>query len=132
MSDEQLDARERALLALYEADQREGPFDASLPEGRMRRLVEGVLAETDSLDAALDAASDRWRIRRMPAVDRAVLRLGLYELRHETDTPTAVILAEAVRLAKKYSTQRSGAFVNGLLAAVAGDARPDDPAPVEV
>jgi N utilization substance protein B len=129
---DEIDARERALLALYEADQRNGAVDADLPEGRMKRLVTGVIEESDSLDATLDAASERWRIRRMPAVDRAVLRLGLYELRHETDTPTAVILAEAVRLAKKYSTQRSGAFVNGLLAAVAGAARPDDPASVEV
>jgi len=132
VSSETLDARERALLALYEADQRADGLIDDLSEGRMKRLVTGVLAETESLDAALDAASDRWRTRRMPAVDRAVLRLGLYELRHESDTPTAVVLSEAVRLAKKYSTQRSGAFVNGLLAAVAPGARPDDPAPVEV
>lgn len=124
MSEEPLDARERALLTLYEAEQRSGFDPAGLPEGRMRRIVEGVLGELESLDAALDAASEHWRIARMPAVDRAVLRIGLYELRHEVDTPTAVVLAEAVRLAKKYSTERSGAFVNGLLAALAGEVRP--------
>jgi len=120
---EPLDSRERAFLALFEAEQRAEPPAGEMPDGRMKRLVEGVLGETEVLDRTLDAASEHWRIKRMPAVDRAVLRLGLYELRHEHDTPTAVILAEAVRLAKKYSTQRSGAFVNGLLGAVAQTAR---------
>lgn len=126
MTDQPLDSRERALLAIYEADQRAESVNEDLPDGRMRRLIEGVLANTESLDQALDAASDHWRIKRMPAVDRAVLRLGLYELRSEPKTPTAVILAEAVRLAKKYSTERSGAFVNGLLGALVEDARPVD------
>jgi N utilization substance protein B len=55
----------------------------------------------------------------MPVVDRAILRLGLYELRHEPETPVAVVVSEAVRLAKTYSTEKSGAFVNGVLAALA-------------
>ena len=54
----------------------------------------------------------------MPVIDRSILRLGLYELRHVTDTPTAVVVSEAVRLAKTYSTERSGAFVNGVLRGV--------------
>jgi N utilization substance protein B len=59
----------------------------------------------------------------MPVVDRAILRLGLYELRYETDTPAAVVVAEAVRLAKTFSTERSGAFVNGVLATLAEQER---------
>ncbi len=59
----------------------------------------------------------------MPVVDRAVLRLALFELRHEPETPTAVILSEAVRIAKQYSTERSGRFVNGVLATLAREER---------
>ena len=60
----------------------------------------------------------------MPVVDRAILRLGLYELRHVPSVPTAVVVNEAVRLAKTYSTQRSGVFVNGVLASLAERERP--------
>jgi N utilization substance protein B len=71
-----------------------------------------------ALDAEIGAVSSGWRIERMPAVDRAILRLALYELRH-TDTPLGVVIDEAVELAKRYSTERSGAFVNGVLAKLA-------------
>lgn len=60
----------------------------------------------------------------MPMIDRAILRLGLYELEHRPDTPTAVILNEAVELAKRFSTEDSGRFVNGVLAALVGETRP--------
>jgi transcription antitermination protein NusB len=59
-----------------------------------------------------------WRVDRMPAVDRTILRLALYELRH-TSTPLAVVIDEAVELAKRYSTERSGSFVNGVLGKLA-------------
>ena len=68
------------------------------------------------------ASIERWSVERMPVVDRAVLRLALFELRHEEATPTAVILAEAVRIAKEYSTERRGRFVNGVLANLARNA----------
>ena len=84
------------------------------------RLVSGVLEHVQELDDEIDSASDHWRVQRMPVVDRAILRLGLYEFRYETDTPAAVVVAEAVRLAKTFSTERSGAFVNGVLATLAG------------
>lgn len=111
--------RDLALQALYQHDRtgRDGTTE-SLPF-KARRLVEGVLAHTAELDREIGRASDHWSIDRMPVVDRAILRLGLYELRFEPDTPVAVVLDEAVRLAKTYSTQRSGAFVNGVLAALA-------------
>ncbi len=115
--------RDLALEALYEADQRDV---SSLPAGlppKAARLVGGVLAHLTELDAAIDAVSEHWRLTRMPVVDRAILRLGLYELRFEPETPAAVVMAEAVRLAKTYSTERSGAFVNGVLAALALEER---------
>lgn len=110
------DARELALQALYAADLRDGDLDR-LPT-RAGRLARGVLAHKAELDETLDGVSRRWRVARMAPVDRAILRLALYELRFEPDTPMAVVVSEAVRLAKKYSTEKSGAFVNGILGKV--------------
>ncbi len=122
--------RDLALWSLYEADQRnleEPVIDAALPP-KAARLVRGVLAHRSELDTAIDEVSDRWRVGRMPPVDRAILRLGLYELRYEADTPVGVILSEAVRLANAYSTERSGGFVNGILGKLAEvERRSDDP-----
>jgi N utilization substance protein B len=118
--------REQAIVALYEADQlgrRTVDPDAELLP-RARRLAEGVMASIGELDRAIEQASEHWTIERMPVVDRAVLRLGLYELRNEPDVPTAVILSEAVRIAKVYSTEKSGMFVNGVLAGLATLERP--------
>jgi N utilization substance protein B len=111
------DARVVALEALYAADARgEAPDPAGLP-GRAARLVAGVGDHMGVLDDQIAAASSGWRIERMPAVDRNILRLGLYELRY-TDTPVGVVISEAVELAKAYSTERSGSFVNGILGAL--------------
>ncbi len=117
--------RTRALEALYQADLRELAEPAEGLGGRARRYVEGVWKDREHLDRRLESVSERWPVRRMPAVDRAILRLGLYELLYEP-TPTAVVIDEAVELAKRYSTRRSGAFVNGILATLAAQARPDD------
>ena len=87
---------------------------------RARKLVSGVWESRRELDKEIAAASTGWRLERMPAVDRAVLRLALFELRH-TETPVGVVISEAVELAKQYSTARSGAFVNGVLAALVAD-----------
>lgn len=118
-------ARERALLRLYEADQREVD-DADYGDGRAGRLTAGVRAEQAELDAAIEAASTNWRISRMPPVDRAILRIGLYELRHHPDTAIGTIIDEAVELAKRYSTHASGRFVNGVLAELARQERPEE------
>ena len=118
--------RDLALQALYEIDRAGGSGGADRLPAKARRLVEGVLAHTGELDAGIEAASEHWSVDRMPVVDRAILRLGLYELTHERDTPVAVVVNEAVRLAKTYSTQRSGAFVNGVLAALAQRERGGD------
>jgi N utilization substance protein B len=120
--------RDLALFALYEADQRGLPraeIDASYSM-KVKRLVRGVEEHLDELGTTIDGVSDRWRVARMPPVDRAILRLGLYELRFEKGTPMAVVVSEAVRLAKMYSTERSGAFVNGILSKLAAIERPDE------
>ena len=115
--------RDRALAALYQADQREGWNPAEVLGGRARRYVEGVSRHREELDRRIGSVSEHWPVRRMAAVDRAILRLALYELLHER-TPTAVVIDEAVELAKRYSTRASGAFVNGVLSTLAGQARP--------
>lgn len=108
-------ARERALAALYTADLTgEAPDVSELP-GRVTRYVEGVWSKLEHLDAEISAVATGWRIERMPVVDRNIIRLALYELR-EGDTPVGVVVSEAVNLAKRFSTERSGAFVNGVLA----------------
>ena len=115
--------RHLALEALYEADQRDLDVDDLDLSGRAGRLVAGVLEHLPELDAALERVADHWRVERMAVVDRAILRLGLYELINEPSTPTAVIVAEAVRLAKEYGTEKSGSFVNGVLATLADHVR---------
>jgi N utilization substance protein B len=113
-----VEARQLAVEALYEADQLDlRKVRDDLPP-RVERLVAGVLEHQVDLDRQIDAVSAHWRIKRMPVVDRAILRLGLYELIYETGTPSAVVLAEAVRLAKMFGTEKSGLFVNGILAAL--------------
>lgn len=98
---------------------REFPSDA---EGRpySEALVRAVAEERAALDERIGKASAHWRVARMTRVDRNVLRIGTWELLHQ-DTPRAVILDEAVELAKKFGTEDSGAFVNGVLAKVADD-----------
>ena len=82
----------------------------------------------EEIDAHITKASTNWRIERMTRVDRNVLRLGAWELAHRKDVPRAVILDEAVELAKSYGNDDSGAFVNGVLDAVADAVgRPAEP-----
>lgn len=120
--------RDLALIALYEADQRRLPraeIDPGRP-GKAERLVRGVEQHLQQLDEGIDRVSTRWRVARMPPVDRAILRLGLYELRFEKKTPMAVVISQAVLLAQLYSTERSGAFVNGILSKLAAVERPGE------
>jgi N utilization substance protein B len=78
------------------------------------KLFEGAAKDIAVLDALIVGHSDNWRFERMAAIDRAILRLSIHELR-EGETPPKVVLNEAVDLAKKYSSEQSGAFVNGIL-----------------
>lgn len=115
------EARDQALVALYEADQRRQDPDVAEVTRRAAEMAAGVWAERDALDIALGATATGWRVERMPPVDRNILRLALWELRHRPGTPVAVVISEAVRLAKTYSTARSGGFVNGVLARLVGE-----------
>ena len=112
--------RDEVLEVLYEAEMKGGsPSAAGLDElGTV--LAEGVWGAREELDGALGAVSSDWRVERMPAIDRNILRLALWELRYRPELPPGVVISEAVRLAKGYSTERSGAFVNGVLGRLAG------------
>jgi transcription antitermination protein NusB len=126
-------AREAALQMLFALEASGAEVDRVIvdywletpgdPEDRLYadELVRGVSGDLEQTDARLRAASKNWRIERMTRVDRSVLRLGAFELAHRPDVPRAVILDEAVEIAKRYGTEESGAFVNGVLDRVADD-----------
>lgn len=115
-----LDHRAQALTALYEAEARHTEVETDELSSKAARITLGVWDNRDDLDDLIDSTSTGWRVERMPAVDLNVLRIALWELQH-TDTPIAVIISEAVKLAKEYSTERSGVFVNGVLGALGRD-----------
>jgi len=81
------------------------------------RLFEGAVKETPAIDELIVKQAENWRLERLAVIDRAILRLAIYELR-TTDTPPKVVLNEAVELAKKFSSEEAGSFVNGILDAV--------------
>ena len=96
-----------------------------LPEGARafaKELVTGVTAQGPALDAEIARHAQRWRISRMAAVDRNVLRLGAFELLY-TDAPAAVVIDEGVELARRFGGERSPGFVNGILDAIASGRR---------
>jgi N utilization substance protein B len=119
-------ARKRAVDVLYEAAQRDGDAlqtlkdrllqsDPPVPEYAVE-LVEGVVANRIRIDELLSTYAEEWTLDRMPPVDLAILRLGVFELLWRDDVPDAVVVSEAVELASSLSTDESPAFVNGLLA----------------
>lgn len=126
-------ARKRAMDVLFEADQRGlSRADVLAASVALRTaqsepdlhpyavtLVEGVDAHAERIDEILSTYSLGWTLDRMPAVDRAALRLGVYELLWQDDVPDAVAIAEAVALVSDLSTDESPGFVNGLLARIA-------------
>jgi N utilization substance protein B len=89
--------------------------DSTGLSARAVRYVEGTWSERKELDEAISAVATGWRLERMPVVDRNIIRLALHELR-KGDTPIGVVVSEAVNMAKRFSTERSGSFVNGVLA----------------
>ena len=78
-------------------------------------LFEGTLARREAIDDLVKSQAENWRLERMPAVDRNILRLAVYELLAEPDVPPLVVLDEAIELAKRYGSDQSSSFVNGLL-----------------
>jgi N utilization substance protein B len=121
-------ARKRAIDLLFEADLRRVDPVTTLAErlalgdppisSYTAELVRGVAEHADEIDAVLSRYSEGWSVDRMPLVDRAVLRLGVFELLCRPDVPGAVVVNEAVKLAKSLSTEDSPAFVNGILGRV--------------
>ena len=120
-------ARKRALDVLFEADQRRSAprevlaariaqpgTEAALPQYSVD-LVEGVLDQLERIDELIETYAHGWSLDRMPAVDRAILRLGTWEILFNDDVPDAVAVDEAVELARALSTDDSPTYVNGLL-----------------
>jgi N utilization substance protein B len=130
-------ARERALQALYQIDVAAEDIDEALPRfwrsfepverevmAVAETLVRGVAAHRRAIDEAIERVSTNWRLDRMAKVDRNVLRLATYELLR-TDVPVKVIINEAIELGKKYGSESSGAFVNGVLDKIASGLPPE-------
>ena len=131
-------ARERALGLAYESELR-GLSAAELlaelpvePDEYARRIVLGADDHRDDIDALIRKYSEHWSLERMPVIDRALLRLGTYELAWVIETPKGAVITEAVELAKQYSTKDSGRFVNGLLARISAEVRPEEVRPEDV
>jgi transcription antitermination protein NusB len=133
-------SRKRALDVLFAADVRGDALEDALmrEESRARstperatswpyarQIVEGVRDHADDIDERISAHASGWTLDRMPAVDRAILRIGVWELDHNPEVPVGVAIDEAVEAAKELSTDDSPRFVNGVLSAVARDVRTD-------
>ena len=124
------EARERALELLYESYAKDLSVSDVLaglvlaPDPYALKLVAGVEERGEELDALITRFARGWTLERMPVLDRTVLRLAIYELLAGEDPPVGVVISEAVELAKRYSTDDSGRFVNGLLSSVAAETRP--------
>lgn len=88
--------------------------------GYAKQIVVGVAAEFAVIDDRIEGLSHKWSVDRMPAVDRAILRVAVWELLYNDEVPDPVAIKEAVDLAIEYSTEESGSFVNGLLRAISG------------
>lgn len=123
------EGRERALSLLYEAEAKDqapsellGELPLS-PSPFVADLVEGVSRDREVIDSLIGRHAIDWSLERMPAIDRNVLRVAVYELLRHPDVPLAAVISEAVELAKRYSTDESGRFVNGVLSSVANEVR---------
>jgi N utilization substance protein B len=132
-------SRQRALQVLFLWDQSGEPVDDAIrafyatlhseeddptpaaPDPFMEQLVRGTAGHAAEIDARIAAKSEHWRLERMAAVDRNILRLAVYEM-SATDTPAAVVIDEALELARQFSTDESVGFINGVLDAIHRDA----------
>lgn len=127
-------ARKRALDVLYGADVREESINHALATETVRaesapqrnsswpyarQIVAGVVEHGDEIDELIETYAQGWTLARMPAVDRAILRIGIWELLFNPDVPAGVAIAEAVESAAVLSTEDSAGFINGLLGRIA-------------
>jgi N utilization substance protein B len=124
-------AREQALRWLYEIDVGKTPVEEAVAEAQMeldeeglafaRELLRGATTNVKAIDASIARYAKDWSLDRMPAVDRNILRLAIFEILHLPEVPNSVAVDEAVELAKTYSTAESSKFVNGVLGALLRD-----------
>ena len=125
-------ARERAIQALYQIDVTASDLDEALSRfwrsfepveaevmSLAEDLVRGVALHRRAIDEAIEGVSAHWRLDRMAKVDRNVLRLAVHELLHRGEVPVKVVINEAIELGKKYGSESSGAFINGVLDKIA-------------
>lgn len=118
-------ARERAVHFLYEAESRSIAVSEVIKaqilpvDDLVVELANGVELKREETDELISEFSHTWTIQRIPAIDRNILRLAIYELIVRADVPVAVVINEAVELAKRFSTEESGKYVNGMLSAIA-------------
>ncbi len=118
-------ARERAVHFLYEAESRNVKVDEVIKsqilvvDELVALLTYGTEARRQQTDELISEFSHTWTIQRMPAIDRNILRLAIFELLDRPEVPGAVVINEAVELAKRFSTEESGRYVNGILSAIA-------------
>lgn len=126
-------SREVALQLLYMRDQNKGLRVEESEEFIERRILDdelrelarslytGAQTDTKEIDKKITAVAENWSVERMAVIDRNLLRLGIYEMLYKADSPPKVIIDEAVELAKRYGTEDSAAFVNGILDKIAND-----------
>ena len=129
-------SRELALQLLYQLDLQEAasaepyldefwarhPVDAEV-RTFVESLVRGTKLHQEKIDEVIVQFAENWELDRMAVVDRNILRLAVYELLYLHDVPTSVVLNEAIEIAKKFGTEDSGAFINGILDKVAKEVR---------
>jgi N utilization substance protein B len=126
-------ARKLALDVLYENEVNGRPIDEILSRHSGNRaseyatlLINGVRDHKAELDSLIETHAEDWALERMPLIDLSLLRLGLFELLYAPDVPAAVTIDELVELAKTYSTEDSGRFINGVLSRIHGAHRETD------
>ncbi|PWA13213.1 transcription antitermination factor NusB [Pueribacillus theae] len=121
-------AREKAVQALFQMHLNETDINETMDyvlndeetDPFFERLVEGTIANLDSIDSTIKKHLENWRFDRIANVDRAILRLAVYELKYEEDIPSNVTLNEAVELAKTFGSEESKRFINGVLSKILG------------
>lgn len=118
------EARQKAFQALFQLDSTELSIEEAIghvleeeqeSNAYLNKLVRGTTENLVEIDAALEQNLEKWTLSRLPKIERTVLRLAVYELLHEEDTPNRVVMNEAIELCKTYGDEKSSKFVNGVL-----------------
>ncbi|MCH7321867.1 MULTISPECIES: transcription antitermination factor NusB [Solibacillus] len=118
------EARQKAFQALFQLDSTELTIEEAIghvleeeqeSNAFLNKLVRGTTENQAEIDAALEQKLEKWTLNRLPKIERTVLRLAVYEILHELDTPNKVVMNEAIELCKTYGDEKSSKFVNGVL-----------------